>query len=324
MKRSTIFLSFFMVSVLLILVALIANSTVSARNNSQSEENIVRGGQLYDQWSALLPDVVVPPGNHPIWNRQANNTRSGVDTWRCVSCHGWDYQGTNGALKGTPNDAGFPGILGAGNNSTDEIISILNGQNDPQHDFGSLLNPEDMNALAAFVQEGLIDDNQFINLVSRKVTDGNEQNGKTKYSEACASCHGEDGTALTFRYEGTQIALGTLAIQDPWRFLHRTRFGTARAPEMPVGLQLGWTAQDGRDVVLYAQNNLPSGFEIQENQPVEIEPVENQGGPASNIFTGILTAFGAMATSLGFAILLGAALIGIILLLVWLLRSRES
>jgi cytochrome c len=168
-----------------------------------------------------------------------------------------------------------------------------------------------------------MDDNQFIDIVSRKVENGDLVNGEEKYASACATCHGTDGTALTFRYEGTEIALGTLALQDPWRFLHRTRFGTARAPEMPLGVDLGWSPQDGRDVLYFVQSNLPSGFEPGVTDPLEIEPVENQGGPAQNWVTGILTAFGAMATSLGFAVLLGALLVGIILLLVWLLRSRQ-
>ena len=153
---------------------------------------------------------------------------------------------------------------------------------------------------------------------------GDLANGKQKYEETCASCHGEDGTQATFRYEGNQVSLGTLAVQDPWRFLHRTRFGTARAPEMPLGYEIGWTPEDGRDVVFYVQPSLPTGFEEPIVETMEIEPVANLGGPAQNWFTGIVTAFGAMATSLGFAILLGALFIGIILLLVWLLRGRQA
>ena len=63
---------------------------------------------------------------------------------------------------------------------------------------------------------------------------------------------------LTFRYGGSDIALGTLAVQDPWQFFHRTRFGTACAPKMPVGIDLGWTPQDRRDVVYYVQSSLPT------------------------------------------------------------------
>jgi hypothetical protein len=93
---------------------------------------------------------------------------------------------------------------------------------------------------------------------------------------------------------------------------------------MPLGVNLGWTAQDGRDVLYYVQTNLPTGLETTASTPVEIIPIENQGGPARNLWTGILTAFGAMGISLGFAILLGAVFIGIILLVVWLIRSRQS
>ncbi len=90
------------------------------------------------------------------------------------------------------------------------------------------------------------------------------------------------------------------------------------------GLTLGWSALDGRDVLFYVQTNFPTGFENPQQAPAEIQEVENEGGPAQNWITGILTAFGAMTVSLGFAVLIGAALIGIILLLVWFLRNQKS
>lgn len=324
MNKPNVSISFLVVTVLIFTAASFFNSNVSARDNPQSKNPVVLGAQLYDDWSKIVPGASVPVGNSLIWSRQTNNTRSGADTWRCVTCHGWDYQGKDGAFKSGSNATGFPGILAGSELSQSELVAIFSGGNDLQHDFSVFLGDEDLNNLAAFIQEGLINDNQFIDIITRKVISGNLANGKNKFESTCASCHGNDGKKLTFRYEGSDIALGTLAVQDPWRFLHRTRFGTARAPDMPVGTDLGWTAQDGRDVVYYVQSSLPTGFEVDNSAPQEIQPVENQGGPANNIFSGIITAFGAMATSLGFAILVGAALIGIILLLVWLLRSRKS
>ena len=323
MKKFNVFLGFLVVSFLVVITANVA-ARVSARDKPQEEAMVARGAQLYDDWSKVVPNAAVPGGNHPIWARQSNNTRSGADTWRCVSCHGWDYQGKEGAFRAGANATGFSGILQSTSLESDEIVSILSGVDDPQHDFSSLLTADDLSALAEFIRYGLLDDNQFIDIISRQVESGDLKNGEEKYSEACATCHGSDGTSLTFRYEGTDIALGTLALQDPWRFLHRTRFGTARAPEMPLGVDLGWTPQDSRDVLYFIQSNLPSGFESTETGPLEIKPVENEGGPAQNWITGVLTAFGAMATSLGFAVLVGALLVGIILLLVWLLRSRQS
>lgn len=323
MRKVGFVLCSLMVFVLLISLTTVVDSPVSARDKPQDSESIARGAQLFDDWSKVIPNAVIPNGDHLLWKRQTNNTRTGEDTWKCVTCHGWDYQGKDGAFKSGSNATGFPGILSKAESSETEIIAILKGGNDPQHDFSSLIADEYLADIAAFIQNGLIDDNEFIDLITRKVISGDSENGKSKYVSECGSCHGEDGKGLVFRYEGTEISLGTLAVQDPWRFLHRTRFGTARASEMPIGVNIGWTPQDGRDVLFYVQTNLPTGLEAVSSTPAEITPVENQGGPAKNLWTGILTAFGAMGVSLGFAILLGAVFIGIILLIVWLIRSRQ-
>ena len=323
MNKLKRFLSFLMILILFVVIS-ITSINVSARENQQEISPVSRGAQIYDDWTVVIPNAPVPVGNNPIWSRQTNNTLSGLDTWRCVECHGWDYQGKDGAFRSGSNETGFSGILEASSKDIASLKAALDGTTDSQHNFTSILNDEDVESVITFIQTGLIDDNEYIDLVSRKVIAGDLNNGKDKYQQACSSCHGEDGTLATFRYEGTEVALGTLAIQDPWRFLHRTRFGTARAPEMPLGYELGWTAEDSRDVVYYVQSSFPTGFEAMENQPVDVEPVENLGGPAQNWFSGIVTAFGAMATGLGFAILLGAFFVGIILLLVWLLRNRQA
>jgi thiosulfate dehydrogenase len=324
MKRFRFLLSIFVVVTITSMVLLTIVSNAIAQKGFPDTEEIIAGAQLYDDWTVVSAGGEIPTGNHPIWSRQSQNTQSGLDTWRCITCHGWDYQGNEGAFRSGAYATGFPGVLSASTMDNETLVNTLNGTKDPQHDFSTFLTDEELNQLADFLQYGLIDDNLYIDPVSRKVTVGDITNGQTKYEESCLSCHGEDGTQLPFRYEGKQITLGTLAVQDPWRFLHRTRFGTARAPEMPVGANLGWSELDGRDVLMYVQTNFPTGFENSEQPPAQIEEVENQGGPAQNWITGILTAFSAMTVGLGFALLLGAALIGIILLLVWFLRNQKS
>ncbi len=290
----------------------------------QPEDLLVRGAQLYDDWAAVTKSQP-PAGNHPIWARQSTNTRSGPDTWQCVSCHGWDYQGKDGAYRSGSNYTGFPGVYRPEAQSETSLRAALTGDLDPEHDFSAFLENDDISALVKFLQEGLIDDNEFIDPVSLKVLDGDLQNGKQRYDSSCASCHGADGQSISFRFEGQTVVLGTLAEQDPWRFLHRTRFGTARAPDMTIGYQLGWTAQDGRDVLLYAQT-FPTGREapLGPSLPDEGGLADQPGGPAGNFLTGILTALAAMATSLGFAIILGGVLIGVLLLVVWLMRGRKQ
>lgn len=299
--------------------------TVEASPLSLQNDSIPRGAALYDNWYAAL-EVEPPAGNMPLWSRQQTNTSSGPDTWRCITCHGWDYQGKDGAYGSGSHYTGFPGIYAAAQTMTaDEIIAHLKGENDPAHDYSALLDEANLRDLATFIKQGLVDDNQYIDLQTLAVKQGDAAHGQTLYDQQCASCHGSDGAKIEFRFEGITAHLGTLATLDPWRFLHKTRFGTPGTP-MVIGYDLGWTAQDGRDVLLYAQG-LPSGLERPSEVPSMSERPQEQegqpGGPAQNWITGVLTALGAMATSLGFAVLLGAALVGIILLLVWFIRGRR-
>ena len=56
----------------------------------------IRGGLLYDKWWKPV-GADAPEDDHPLWATQSTNERSGGDTWRCKECHGWDYQGADGA-----------------------------------------------------------------------------------------------------------------------------------------------------------------------------------------------------------------------------------
>ncbi|GAP14057.1 cytochrome C oxidase, cbb3-type, subunit III [Longilinea arvoryzae] len=319
--------SFYIVPALILLVLIVfLVITVRAQANAgplpQTDETIIRGARLYDNWYALL-ETQPRAGDMPLWTTQTTNTRSGAETWRCVTCHGWDYQGKDGAFGSGSNYTGFPGVY---QTQVSDLSGAITGRLDPQHDFSPYLSGEDVDALVAFIKNGTIDDNQFIDLVSRKVLNGDLANGKAKYENTCVKCHGEDGAAMVFRMEGQNVTLGTLAVTDPWRFLHRTRFGTAAAPDMPIGRSLGWSAQDGRDVLYYAQtfpSGLPSGKETPSLGGREATPVVQPGGPAQGFWGGLLTAFGAMATSLGFALLLGVVLVGLIFLLVWIARGKK-
>ncbi len=290
----------------------------------QQIDQVIRGAQLYDDWTQLSA-AVPPAGNHPIWGRQTTNTRSGIETWRCVACHGWDYEGKDGAFGSGANYTGFPGVYAAQSRSAQSLQQVLSGGSDPEHDFSPYLDSADLVALSAFIRDGVIDDTRFIDPLTRKPIGGDLENGTNLYAQGCASCHGEDGRKIAFRYEGQTVTLSSLAIQDPWRFLHRTRFGTARAPEMTIGLNLAWSPQDGRDVLLYAQTfPADSGQPLAPSLPDQPSaPATQPGGPASNFLTGILTALGAMATSLGFALILGGSLVGILLLVVWSIRNRK-
>jgi len=317
----------FLIVLALALFATGAGVPVAASGLDQQKSTLRLGGELYDNWAASLGKQP-PGGNNPLWTRQTTNTLSGADTWRCITCHGWDYQGKDGAYRAGSNYTGFPGLLAASKKTPQAILDQLSGKSDPLHNFSSQMDAASLNALVEFITKGLIDDNQFINPVSLDVIGGDATVGKQLYESVCAACHGKDGATIKFRFEGLDGTLGTLATLDPWRFLHKTRYGTPGTPMgKVVGVDQQWSPQQGRDVLLYAQT-LPTGL-TKATLPAALEgrqgtPAGQPGGPAQSWLTGLLTAFGAMATSLGFALLVGAALIGVLLLLVWAIRGGRK
>jgi len=293
-----------------------------AQQTTPPEGDIIRGAQLYDKWYAVL-GIDPPAGNMPIWRRQSTNTRSGADTWRCSECHGWDYRGAQGEYKAGSHYTGFPDLwMLVQGLQVDDIVNHLKGNLDPAHDFSTYLDDTSQTQLAEFLKYGIIDDTLFINPISLRVLSPNITNGQKLYQATCLNCHGEDGKKIVFRIEGVDEYLGSLANRDPWRFLHRTRFGVA-GTDMPVGVSLGWQPEDGRDVLAYAQTLPSSGEIVSEPTPNPlITPSPLLGGPATNLWTGILTSLG---TVVGMAVVAGAFIGGftlMALLVVILLRRR--
>ena len=305
---------------------------ISAATSTQAavaaDPSVARGAVLYDKWYAVL-GTAAPSGNQPIWARQKTNTRSGEDTWRCATCHGWDYQGKDGAYRSGANYTGFPGVYQAGQKqSQDEIVAILKGKTDPEHDFSKYLDDASLADLAVFLKSGTPDDSRYIDLVSRTVKDANTPHGKALFDQTCATCHGADGSKLPIRFESRDATpLGTIAVVDPWRFLHEARFGTPGDKMVINGANPTWSPQDGRDVLQYVQT-LPTSIGAAHVPPSVGETANSGGiGPAGqsqSIFVGLATAFGAMVTGLGFALVLGAFLVGVIFVVVWSLRDRRK
>ncbi len=310
------------VTIFTLVLMVIGTSIALASEIQDSGTDLVAGAQLYDKWYAVL-GLPAPQGDMPIWSRQSTNTRSGTETWRCSECHGWDYKGVNGAYASGSHYTGFPSLILATADMTEEdIVAHLKGENDSAHDFSSYLDENAMGQVATFLKEGLIDDSEYIDSISLKVINGDLEHGNELYDSTCAECHGEDGMKIIFRTEGVDETLGDVANRDPFRFLHRTRFGVA-GTEMPLGYDLGWTPADGRDVLMYAQT-LARGKASEEitGAGEGSGPSELIGG-ATNLWTGILTGIGAFLATFGSALLFLTVLVLIGVLIVTALRRRN-
>ncbi len=180
MNRFRFLLSIFFVVTITSGLLLTSVSNTFAQDGPPDTQEVIAGAQLYDDWTVVSTGGQIPTGNHPIWSRQSQNTQSGLVTWRCITCHGWDYQGNEGAFRSGAYATGFPGVLSATSMETSAIVAALSGTEDTQHDFSTFLSNEELNQLADFLQYGLIDDNQYIDPISRKVKTGDINNGQVK------------------------------------------------------------------------------------------------------------------------------------------------
>jgi len=234
---------FYLLLPLLALVALIF--VVGCAEEPADPASIATGGALYDKWWKISDTASEPSGDHPLWSIQSTNERDGSGTWRCKECHAWDYRGSEGAYSSGSHYTGFPNLLAAvSEQSKSDILDHLEGHLAPLG-----LNEVDIDNLADFLNEGLVDNRKYINYDTKKVIGANLANGEKLYNSTCASCHGDDGRM--FLIEETE-SVSSLANGNPWEILHKIRFGQP-GTAMPSGVANGWSTQDAADVLGYAQ-----------------------------------------------------------------------
>ena len=245
----------------------------------------IAGARIYDNWILAL-DLLPPEGNHPLWDNQDTNTRSGVITWRCVECHGWDYKGVDGAYGPYSNHyTGFTSLRNAVGASQDQVIAWLNGSMNPEHNFLSYTNFTALNDLAAFLRTRQIDTDLIIE-PNNGVVLGDRRVGRNIYIDICTSCHGDNGEQINFGNAQNPLYLGDMAVADPWQSLHKIRFGSPTSDRMPTYEDEDWSLSMIADVLAYSQT-LPRGnpeFDLLGNG--QITDVENQGQIEPIIYGG--------------------------------------
>ncbi len=235
----------------LTLTMIIIGSACSTTPESPDPASIARGGTLYDNWWLATEGASQPTADQALWSTQSSNTLSGADTWRCRECHGWDYQGAAGAYADGPHRTGFPGVLDAGgSNGTAELVSILRGGDNADHDFSSVLSDEALEDLANFLSAGVIDERRLIDYDTKEVIGADRSNGVRLFVESCSTCHGADGRKIDF---GDGDGIGDRAYADPWKVLHKIRFGHPGTP-MPRAVQLGRTVDQAVDILGHVQS----------------------------------------------------------------------
>ncbi len=174
------------------------------------------GGRLYDDLWAMSGEI--PPGGRNPGYPSADGM-SDADTWRCVTCHGWDYAGSGPETK---NDRGEPGIRQPG-------LRHLDGASPPRMlELFSTAHPDYANDLVSglpmellllFVSAGQYKRETF--LPAGSVSDEQLKSGQDIYEGVCMSCHGPSGTGGLDGKPGLRQSLGWLARHRPERTLHK-------------------------------------------------------------------------------------------------------
>jgi len=261
---------------------------------SYATADVVRGGRLYDKWwkeMQATDDTVLPPAAvNPYWLGRSENlpvipADSVVETsWRCKSCHAWDYKGT-GYETGTPSSNGADNLLYKielrrtstfPNNDTalqQHMYDWIKSGLGTEHQFGtataqipSALGERELWDLTRFLLEGGLIDSDSNILNSGIVIGTSNSNGEGLYTGSvdtdvnCVACHGANGdTPPPADQGGSGEALDIFAIaaavDDPWEFLHKTRFGQPGTSMPAIIGTNNLTNKDAFDILGYSQQS---------------------------------------------------------------------
>lgn len=175
--------------------------------------SIARGGLLYDKWY-VVTGADKPATTHASWPK-SNTKKKGDVTWRCKSCHGWDYMGSGGAYgdKSSSYYTGIKGVRAMEGSSADKIIAVLKDKNHGYTD--DMMEPEDFRDLALFVGYGQVNMDNYIDRKTKE-PQGMAHMGEPIYNTICARCHAFDGS----KPKDMKKTLGK-QMGNPWEVLHK-------------------------------------------------------------------------------------------------------
>lgn len=193
-------------------------AVAAAPNVAQAESmeySIARGGLLYDKWFKVV-EAETPTTAHPAYPKDGEYYgKKGAD-WRCKECHGWDYQGKDGAYSEGKHYSGIKGIRGMAGADPDAIVAVLK---DGTHGYtDDMMSAADFQDLALFVSKGQMDMDPYIDRATKK-SSGDAARGQGYYETVCANCHGLDGKKVK-----DMKPIGQL-MSNPWEILHKVLNG---------------------------------------------------------------------------------------------------
>ncbi len=172
------------------------------------------GGKLYD-------DFWAGTGNSPPKTRNpafpSDMTVSNTDSWRCVSCHGWDYDGagkTSGSEQQDKQFASLRHLQGSDPFTLTESFTRAH----PDHPIQTTRGLP-MDLLLLFVSVGQYETKTA--QPDKAASPDHISRGRDIFEGVCMSCHDPDGKSGFEVHPGLRQSLGWLARNRPKRAVHK-------------------------------------------------------------------------------------------------------
>jgi thiosulfate dehydrogenase len=178
----------------------------------ETVSSIVRGAKLYDKWYKVIGEKA-PKKSHAAYPKDKKYAKKAKSNWRCKECHGWDYQGVDGAYKTGKHSTGIKGINAMAGAEVAGIIAVLK---DKTHDFKGRMDDRDFNDLAMFISQGQTDMGRYIDAKTKMPIGGNAAKGAEYFNTVCANCHGKDGDKPKDMGKSLGSQMG-----NPWEVMHK-------------------------------------------------------------------------------------------------------
>lgn len=186
------------------------------------------GGKLYDNlWAATgaTPPAHRNPAFPPV------PEIDDADTWRCVSCHGWDYKGINGERATHGRHEAFKDLRHLVEIDPKSIADKIRSSHTSISDKAT---PDFViEVLAIFISVGMYDRDAIIDDTNR--ISGDRDRGRDIFEGACMNCHQPDGRMSLRGEKGDRSSLGWIARNRPEQAVHKILNGVPGAEMLAVG-----------------------------------------------------------------------------------------
>ncbi len=172
------------------------------------------GGKLYDNYWAGSGSTP-PAARNPAFplDLQVSNT----DSWRCVSCHGWDYDGAEKADGSAQQQQQFVSLRHLQGTDPFNMLELFTKAHPDQKALSSGGLPLDL--LLLFLTVGQYNPENF--KPEKSLSKQNLSRGRDIFEGVCMSCHDPNGKSGFQARPGIRSSLGWQARHQPRRMIHK-------------------------------------------------------------------------------------------------------